>query len=63
LKLLLDQNLSPTTVRLLRDIGLEPYDSILHPALADFFSRFSESKLRGCIAVVERHRYRIRKLK
>jgi len=36
---------------------------ILHPLLADFFSRFPESRLSGCIAVVERHRYRVRKLK
>jgi hypothetical protein len=66
LKLLLDQNLSPTTAQFLNDIGLEAYDSrgeILHPVLADFFSRFPESKLSGCIAVVERHRYRVRKLK
>ena len=63
MKLLLDQNLSPTTARFLRDIGLEAYDMILHPVLADFFSRFPESKLRGCIAVVESHRCRIRKLK
>jgi predicted nuclease of predicted toxin-antitoxin system len=118
LKLLLDQNLSPTTTRFLTDIGLEAYDvrekglsgasdeqiyayaangnfilvtfdiafsyryisgkelpglillrvhpqttEILHPLLADFFSRFTESKLSGCIAVLERHRYRLRKLK
>lgn len=118
MKLLLDQNLSPTTARFLRDMGLEAHDvrekglvgasderiyacavdgrlilvtfdmafsrryisdrdlpglillrvhpqttEILHPVLADFFSRFSESELRGCIAVVERHRYRLRKLK
>jgi len=118
LKLLLDQNLSPTTAQFLNDIGLEAYDirkkglsgasdeqiyahavkenlilvtfditfsrryiserdlvglillrvhpqttEILHPVLADFFSRFPESKLSGCIAVVERHRYRVRKLK
>ena len=36
---------------------------VLHPVLADFFSRFAEPKLSGCIAVVERHRYRFRKLK
>jgi len=109
LKLLLDQNLSPTTALFLKDIGLEAYDirekglagasdediyahavrenlvlvtfdlafsrryisekdpaglillrvhpqttEILHPVLADFFSRFAESKLSGCIAVVER---------
>ena len=118
MKLLLDQNLSPTTARFLRDIGQEAYDvreeglagasdehiyahavranlvlitfdtafsrryiserdlpglillrvhpqtaEILHPVLADFFSRFAESQLSGCIAVIERHRYRIRKLK
>jgi len=118
LKLLLDQNLSPTTAEFLKDMGLEAYDvrdeglagasderiyahavrgslvlvtfdtafsrryiserdlpglillrvhpqttEILHPVLADFFSRFEESQLSGCIAVVERHRYRIRKLK
>jgi len=118
LKLLLDQNLSPTTARFLRDMGIEAHDvreeglagasdehiythavrrnlvivtfdtafsrryiserdlpglillrvhpqttETLHPVLADFFSRFTESQLSGCIAVVERHRYRIRKLK
>jgi predicted nuclease of predicted toxin-antitoxin system len=118
LRLLLDQNLSPTTARFPRNIGLEAHDirerglsgasdeqvyahaakenlilvtfditfsrryisgrdlpglillrihpqttEVLHPVLADFFSRFGESKLRGCIAVVERHRYRVRKLK
>jgi predicted nuclease of predicted toxin-antitoxin system len=118
LRLLLDQNLSPTTARFLRDIGLEAHDirerglsgasdeqvyahaakenlilvtfditfsrryisgrdlpglillrihpqttEVLHPVLADFFSRFGESKLSGCIAVVERHRYRVRKLR
>lgn len=118
MKLLLDQNLSPTTAEFLRDIGLEAYDirekglagasdehiythavrgslvlvtfdiafsrryiserdlpglillrvhpqttEILHPVLADFFSRFAESQLSSCIAVIERHRYRIRKLK
>jgi predicted nuclease of predicted toxin-antitoxin system len=36
---------------------------ILHPVLADFFSKFPESKLSGCISVVERHRYRVRKLR
>jgi predicted nuclease of predicted toxin-antitoxin system len=118
LKLLLDQNLSPTTTQFLKDIGLEVYDirekglsgatdehiyahaakenlilvtfdlafsrryisardlaglillrvhpqttEVLHPVLEDFFSKFSEPKLSGCIAVVERHRYRVRKLK
>jgi predicted nuclease of predicted toxin-antitoxin system len=36
---------------------------ILHPVLADLFSRLAESKLSDCITVVERHRYRIRKVK
>jgi len=118
LKLLLDQNLSPTTTQFSRNTGLEAYDvrekglsgtsdeqiytyavkgnfilvtfdiafshryisgrdlpglillrvhpqttEILHPLLADFFSRFTLSKLSGCVAVVERHRYRLRKLK
>jgi predicted nuclease of predicted toxin-antitoxin system len=36
---------------------------ILHPVLADLFSRFGESKFSGCIAVVERQRYRFRKVR
>lgn len=36
---------------------------ILHPVLKDFFSKVQPSQLQDTIAVVERHRYRLRKLK
>lgn len=36
---------------------------ILHPVLKDFFGKVQPSQLQDTIAVVERHRYRLRKLK
>lgn len=36
---------------------------ILHPVLKDFFSKVQPSQLQDTIAVVERQRYRLRKLK
>ncbi len=36
---------------------------ILHPVLKDFFLKVDISRLRNCISVIERHHYRIRKIK
>jgi predicted nuclease of predicted toxin-antitoxin system len=36
---------------------------VLHPVLKDFFSKISPEQIQHSIAVVERHRYRLRKLK
>ena len=67
LKFLVDQNLSPLTVKYLGGLiflRVHPQNfEILHPVLKDFFERVKEERIKNSLIVIENDRFRIRKVK